>query len=115
MGIIRADTHIYLTFRGKFKGQRQFFLAGNVLYYVKLPEKAIYSKIITARAAVFDLRGVKGQGQNFFCLEMDFFFVKLPEKMIYAKIITARAAFFYLCGVKGQGQYFFWLEMDFFM
>jgi len=34
--------------------------------YVKLPEKKIYAKIITARTAVFDLRGVKGQGHFFF-------------------------------------------------
>jgi len=42
-------------------------------FYVKSPEKTMYAKIITARAAVFDLRGVKGQGQFFFWLEIDFF------------------------------------------
>jgi len=55
-----------LTFAGKVEDQGQFFFAGNVLFHVKLPEKTIYAKIITARAAAFDLRGVKDQGQNLF-------------------------------------------------
>jgi len=35
-------------------------------FHVKLPKKTIYAKIITARAAVFDGRAVKGQGQTIF-------------------------------------------------
>jgi len=55
--------HAYLTFGGKVR-VKYFFLPGNELFHIKLPEKTIYAKIITARAAVFDLRGVKGQGQK---------------------------------------------------
>ena len=36
------------------------------LFHVKFTEKTIYANIITARAAVFDLLGIKGQGQNSF-------------------------------------------------
>jgi len=49
--------------------------------YVELPEKTIYAKIITARAAVFDLRGVRGQDRNFVLAGNDFY-AKLPEKTI---------------------------------
>jgi len=35
-------------------------------FHVKLTEKTIYAKIITAQAAVFDLRGVKSQSHFFF-------------------------------------------------
>jgi len=79
-----------------------------VYFHVKLPEKTFYSKIITARAAVFDLLGVKVRANIFFGLGMDFFHVKLPEKTMYAKIITARAAVLYLHWVKDQGQKKIW-------
>jgi len=62
-----------LTFGGKVKGQGQFFWLEMDYCHVKLPEKTIYAKIITARAAVFDLRGVKGQGESFFCVKWTFF------------------------------------------
>jgi len=68
-------------------------------FHVQVHEKTIYAKIITARAAVFDLRGVKDQGQFFlffFSAENELFHVKLPEKTIYAIITTARAAVFFL-------------------
>jgi len=80
-------------------------------FHVKLPEETICDKIITVRAAIFDLRGVKKNG-----LEMVLFPVKLPEKTIYTKIITAPAAVSDL-GVKGQGQFFylfFWLGVALF-
>jgi len=78
-------------------------------FHVKLPENTIYAKIITARAAVFDLLGIKGQGQKLFWLEMDFFHVKLPDKTIYSLGINARVAVFHLGlrGVKSWGL-FFW-------
>jgi len=53
------------------QGQGSNTFLAEMVFYVKLPEKTIYANIITARAAVLDLRGVKGQGQ-FFWLEMDF-------------------------------------------
>jgi len=97
-----------LTFGGKVKGLGQFFFWRETDFFqVKLPEKTIYAKIISALVAVFDLRGVKDQGRFFSWLEMDFFHVKLPEKTIYAKIITAREAVFDPLGIKGQGQFFF--------
>jgi len=75
-------------------------------FHVRLSEKTIYAKIINARAAVFDLRGIKGQGHFFFCWKWLFFRVNLPEKTIYAKIINAQAAVFYLLWVKGWGNFF---------
>ena len=51
------------------QGQRPesiFFGLAMDFFHVKLPEKTIYAKIITARAAVFYLRGVTGLGQFFF-------------------------------------------------
>jgi len=42
-------------------------------FHVELPEKTIYAKIITARAAVFDLRVIKGEGQFFFGWKITFF------------------------------------------
>jgi len=80
-------------------------------FHVKPPVKTIYAKIITTRAAVFVLRGVKGQGQYLF-REKEFFHVKSTEKTIYAKIITIWGVVLYLRGIKGQGQTFFWLETD---
>ena len=47
---------------------------------VKLHEKTIYAKILPARAAVFDLRGVKGQGQKYFGLKKDFFSCKIARE-----------------------------------
>jgi len=40
-----------------------FFSLEMDFLHATLPEKTIYAKIITARAAVFDLREVKDQGQ----------------------------------------------------
>jgi len=58
--------HAYVTFGGKVKGQGQFFFLLEMDFsHVKLTEKTIYPKIITARAAVFYLLWVKGQGQFF--------------------------------------------------
>ena len=85
------------------------------LFHVKLPEKTIYAKIITARTAVFDLRGVKGQGQKKLGWKLTFFIVKMPEKTICAKIITARAAVSDLRGVKGQVQNKFRAENGLFL
>jgi len=61
--------HAYLTSGDNVKGQGQFFFhcwKWN-FFRVKLTEKTIHAhaKIITARAAVFYHRGVKGQGLNF--------------------------------------------------
>jgi len=56
-----------LTFGGKVKVQVQkLFWLEMYFFHEKLTEKTIYAKIITARAAIFDLREVKGQGQTFF-------------------------------------------------
>jgi len=55
-----------LTFGGKVKGQGQKKnWLKKYFAHVKLPEKTIYDKIVTARAAVFDLRVIKGQGHFF--------------------------------------------------
>jgi len=48
-----------LTFGAKDKGQGKTNWLEIDFFHVKLPEKTIYAKIIAARAAVFDLLGVK--------------------------------------------------------
>ena len=73
--------HAYVTFGIKVKGQGQsFFFVENRLFYVKMPEKTIYANIITARAAVFDLHGIKSRGQKKFWLEMDCFICKIARE-----------------------------------
>ena len=55
----------FLTYEGS-KVRVKFFFGWKCCFHAKLSAETIYAKIITARAAVFDLIGVKGQGQFFF-------------------------------------------------